>query len=228
MHQRDMRCDVGEIQRFFDSRVTAADDSDFLVAIEEAIARRAGRDAASTEGLFGVDTQIFRRCARGDDECIARVFAAITFQPKRSAFQIDFVDVVVDDFGVEAFGVFAHALHQAGAGEAMHVARPVVDFRRCHELSAFFHAGDDHRFAIGASGIDCGDVAGGAGAEDEEGDMAGCWHFGLSGVVVSRECSGRGQPSSETRREYILVGSCAGPPHNGFVRGLAPTTQRGG
>jgi hypothetical protein len=47
MDQRDLGRMIGEIQSFFDSGVSAADDDHFLAAIEEAVAHRAGRDAIS-------------------------------------------------------------------------------------------------------------------------------------------------------------------------------------
>jgi hypothetical protein len=56
--------------------------------------------------------------------------------------QVHRIDVIVDHFGVEALGVLAHALHERRAGEAMRIARPVVDLDRGHELPPFLHAGD--------------------------------------------------------------------------------------
>ena len=52
MDQRDLGGEIGEIERFLDRRVAAADDHDLLVAEEEAVAGGAGRDAEALEGLL--------------------------------------------------------------------------------------------------------------------------------------------------------------------------------
>ena len=52
MDERDMRANVSEIERLFDCRVAAADDSDRLVAIEKAVAGRAGAHAFAHKGFF--------------------------------------------------------------------------------------------------------------------------------------------------------------------------------
>src|SRR6202030_2406095 len=49
MHQGDMRCDVGQVQRLLNGGVAAADDRDRLAAIEEAIAGCTGGDAFAAE-----------------------------------------------------------------------------------------------------------------------------------------------------------------------------------
>ncbi|STQ12958.1 Uncharacterised protein [Enterobacter cloacae] len=46
------RSDVRQIERLFYGSVTATDDRDFLVAIEETIAGCAGRNTATFERLF--------------------------------------------------------------------------------------------------------------------------------------------------------------------------------
>ena len=51
MYQRDVIGDVGQVQCFFHRRIAAADDCDFLIAIEEAIAGRARGDTFAA--VFG-------------------------------------------------------------------------------------------------------------------------------------------------------------------------------
>ena len=68
--------------------------------------------------------------------------------------QVDRVDVVEHDLGVEALGVLQEALHQVGALHAVDVGRPVVDVGRRHQLAALRDAGDQHRLQVGARGVD--------------------------------------------------------------------------
>ena len=84
--------------------------------------------------------------------------------------------MVVDNLGVEALGVLAHALHQARPGEPVRIARPVVDFDGGHELTAFFDSREQHRLAVGARAIDGGGIASGAGAQDQEPAVTGSAH----------------------------------------------------
>ena len=73
----------------------------------------------------------------------------------------------------EALGVLTHALHQPGPGQAVRVARPVVDVGRRHELAALLHAGDQQRLAIGACGVHGGGIPGGPGAENDQARVTG-------------------------------------------------------
>ncbi len=82
--------------------------------------------------------------------------AGVAGEPEWPLLEIDLVDVVEDDFGLEALGMLLHALHQRRALQAFDVARPVVHVGGGHELAALFQAGDQHRFEIGARGVDRG------------------------------------------------------------------------
>jgi hypothetical protein len=87
--QVHFRGDVRQIQRFFHGGVAAADDRDFLVAIEETVAGGAGRNAAAFKRFFGWQTQITGRGAGGDDQRVTGVFAAVARQAERTVLQID-------------------------------------------------------------------------------------------------------------------------------------------
>ena len=106
--------------------------------------------------------------------------------------QVDRVDVVEHDLGVEALGVLEEALHQVGPMHAVDVGGPVVDVGGGHQLAALRDAGDQHRLEVGARGVDRGGVAGRAGAEDQDvGVFVGVAHDGVveglvAGVVRSR------------------------------------------
>ncbi len=101
-------------------------------------------------------TQVHRARAGGDDQCVAAVFAAVADQALRGFVEEHAVNVIEDDFSLEALGVLLHALHQYRAGQAFHVPGPVIDIGGGHQLASGFDTGDDHRFQIGARGVHSG------------------------------------------------------------------------
>src|SRR5207244_932008 len=120
-----------------------------VALVEEAIAGGAGRYTAPAKFVFRRNAQVFGRGTRGDDQGIAGVRTVVAIQRVGTLREIHGVDVVVDDFGVEAFGVRFHALHERGAEQSMRITGPVVDFGGGHELTALFDAGDEQRFSVG-------------------------------------------------------------------------------
>ena len=73
VHQGDFRGKIGEIERFFNGGVAAADDDHFLAAVKEAVAGGAGRDARPLEFNFGRQAEPACLGAGGDDQCIGGV-----------------------------------------------------------------------------------------------------------------------------------------------------------
>ena len=173
---RDLLRDARQVERFLDGRVAAADHRDFLVAIEEAVAGRAGRHALAHERFLGSQAEILRGRAGRDDQRVARVFARVADQPDRLFVQFRGVDVVEYDFGVEALGVLLEACHQFRALHALRVRRPVFDVGRGHQLAALRDAGDQHRGQVGACRVDGSRVAGGAGTENQDFGVFGRGH----------------------------------------------------
>ena len=163
MNHGDMRCKVGKVQRLFDRGVAAADHDDFLAAVEEPVAGGASRDAKAHEVLLGRDAEPLGLGAGRNDQRVAGPHrAGIRRHRERPVGQFDLGDKVVDDFGADMFGLLEHLLHHPGTLHRIGVAGIVLDIRGDHQLSALFHAGDQHRFEHGARGIDRGGVAGGA------------------------------------------------------------------
>ncbi|MCY1554315.1 hypothetical protein D9M68_908800 [compost metagenome] len=76
--------------------------------------------------------------------------------------------MVIEDLGIEALGMFLHALHQRGAGQAFDVTRPVIHFGGGGQLAAGLDAGDHHGLEIGAGGVYRRAVTGRAGAQDDQ------------------------------------------------------------
>jgi hypothetical protein len=165
--QRDLGGDVRQVQRLLDGGVAAADHGHFLAAIEEAVAGGAGRHALAHERLFRRQAQVLRRGAGRDDQRVAGVLMAVADQADRLFLQLNRVDVVEHDVGIETFGVLQEALHQVRALHAHRVGRPVFHVGGGHQLAALLDARHQHRFQVGAGRVDGCAVAGWAGTEDQ-------------------------------------------------------------
>src|SRR5690606_41728223 len=64
-----------------------------------------GRYALALERFLGIQAQVFRRGAGGDDQGIAGIGGIVALEQERALRQGDFIDMVVDDLGGEALGV---------------------------------------------------------------------------------------------------------------------------
>ena len=160
MNQVNPGRDVRQVQRLFHRSVAAAHDAADLVTVKKAVAGGAAGYAAPLEGGFRRQPQVLGRCARGDDQAVAGVDAAVAGQGERALRQVHGVDVVEDDFGVEPLRMLQEALHQLGPLDAVHVGWPIVDFGGRHQLAALGHSSDQHRFEVGAGSVDGGGIAG--------------------------------------------------------------------
>ncbi|MCY1440256.1 hypothetical protein D9M71_565230 [compost metagenome] len=87
--------------------------------------------------------------------------------------------MVEDDLGFKTLGVLLHTLHQSRAGQAVGVARPVVDFGGGGQLAAGLHAGDQQRLEVGTGGIHRSAVTGRAGTENDDARMTYFRHVEL-------------------------------------------------
>ena len=173
MNQRHFAGNVGQIQRFFDSGVAAADHSHFLIAVEEAVTGGTGRNPPTRELLFRGQPQIHGRSACGNDQGITGVLAGIAFQFEGALAQFDRMNMVKHHFGLEAAGMLLKAGHQFRTHHAINVCRPVIDLGGGHQLSSLGQPRNQHRLQVGAGGVDRRGVAGRTGTEDQQGDMAG-------------------------------------------------------
>ena len=201
-----LRGDVREVQRLLDRGVAAADDADVLAAIEEAVAGGAAADAAAHERLLGRQAEVLGRGAGGDDQRVAGVVAGVAAQVNGRLREIDRVDVVEHDLGVEALGVLQEALHQVRALHAVDVGRPVVDVGRRHQLAALRDAGDEHRLQVGARGVDRGGVAGGAGAEDQDSGVCVGEAMGTKVAVSVRQRRGKSDMGATRMASTLSIG----------------------
>ena len=138
--------DTGKVDGFFNCRVAAADDGNFLVAVEETVAGCAGGNAFALEFLFTGKAEILSACACSNNQSVASVVAVVADQADRFFVQMGFCDFIENDSGFKAFGMFEHALHELRTHHAFGIAGPVVDFSRCCQLAALLHACNESRF----------------------------------------------------------------------------------
>jgi hypothetical protein len=167
---------VGQVQGFFHSGVAATDHGHWLVAIEETVAGRAGGNAFAHERFFRRQAQVTSAGAGGDDQRVAGVGRAVAGQGVRLGSEVHGIDVIEDDLGFKALGVLFHAVHQRRAGQAMDIARPVVDFSGGGQLTAGLHASDQQRLEVGTGRIDGSAVTGRAGTENNHSRMTDFRH----------------------------------------------------
>ena len=78
MDQDDFSGDIGQVKRFLDRCVAAADDCHLLIAIKKPIAGRTAGDAFTHKRLFGRQPQILGAGTGSDDQGIAGVLCGIT------------------------------------------------------------------------------------------------------------------------------------------------------
>ena len=161
VHHGDLGGEIGEEQRLLDCGIAAADDDDFLVAVEEAVAGRAGRHAVALELLLRGQIEPARLRAGRNDQRVGKIdLAGIAGQAERPIAELDLGDVIGDDAGADMLGLLLHLLHQPGTLDDVGKARIVLHVGGDGELPARLDALDQDRFQHGARGIDRGGVAG--------------------------------------------------------------------
>ena len=201
---RHLRGMVGEIQRLFDRRVAAADDDHFLLAIEESVAGRAGRDAEALELFFRRQLQPARLGAGADDDDIGQIdVAAVADAPEGALGEVDLDDQVVGHAGADMLRLLLHLLHQPGALDDVGEARIVFDIRRDGQLAARLHAHHHARRQAGPRRVDRRRVAGRAGANDEHLVAMRLGHVSSSRRWVG--CFGRSLGRPLTCREVPIL-----------------------
>jgi hypothetical protein len=152
VNQRHRLGEIGEIKRFLDGRIAAADDDHVLAAIEETVAGRAGRNAKPMIFLLALDPEPFGLGAGGDDQRVACRPRRCRRRAERARVDFDLGDDVVDDFGADILRLLEHLFHHPRALHRLGIARIVLDLGRDHQLAALFHAGDSTGLSMRARG----------------------------------------------------------------------------
>ena len=142
MHHSYFFGDISQVECFFDRCVTATHDRNFLIAVKETVTGGAGRNPLTHKGFFRRQAQVTSRRASGNDQRIALVLTAVAPQSEGTLAEVNLVDVIKLNLGLEALGVLAHALHQVRTLQTFNITRPVIHFGRGGQLTAHLHTGD--------------------------------------------------------------------------------------
>ena len=199
MEQVDLRGEPGQVGRLLERGVAAADDRDLAVAEEEAVARRAGRDAAAAQPGLALEAEPHRRRAGRDDDrpgpgIPCRGPRCRNGRSERSTRSMS----TSTRRDAEPLGLGAHRGHQLRALDAVREARVVLDVARQHQLAARRRACEDDRLEVGPRRVDRGGQAGRAGSDDQE--------LGVDAALSARERStARRSPSSARRARWRLA-----------------------
>src|SRR5436305_11156364 len=209
VNHRDARGVAREESRLLHRRVAAADDDDGLALEEEAVARRARRDAEAAEsmrrGRFARNAEPLCRSARSDYQSL-RLYLVPLFSPdgERSLTQVNLVDEGDEELRAEALGLLLELLHEFRPLYAFGEARVVLDLRCDGQLPAGLWAVYDERVEFGARGVDGRGQARGARADDDDFAVQGLFHHasGFKSPPGRRSVSGitRGAKRSSERR----------------------------
>ena len=158
-----------EEEGLFGCAVAAAEHGDLHLAVECAVARRAGGHAlAAVEFFFARDAGHARRRAGGDDDGLCKDDAIAEEKLAGLAREIDRGDESLFEACAEAGGLLAHVLGELETVDAVREAGEVFHFARRGELAAGERAFEDKRVEIGAGGVNGGGEAGASGAYDDD------------------------------------------------------------
>ena len=136
--------DSGEIYRFFKSCIQIADDRDFFIAIEGAVASRAVRDAAIKKFLLAGNAQLlFNRSGRDDDDFRANHVLFGLHQKESVILFCDIDDASVFEFDIVFSGLFHKFIGEFRSADGLK-ARIVVDFTEFGQFPAEDIAVDGH------------------------------------------------------------------------------------
>ena len=154
MNQDDFRCEIGQEQRFFDSRIATAYDDNVFLAIEEAVTSRTCRYTEALEFALTRQAQPFGLSAGGYHNRVRSVdCAAITDRFKRAGIKIHGGDMILSELCAHFQRMLLHFFHELRALN-FSKSRIVLDFRRYGQLTTGLRARNNQRFPHGARGID--------------------------------------------------------------------------
>ncbi|XHC90804.1 sugar ABC transporter ATPase (plasmid) [Leifsonia sp. P73] len=180
----------GQEHGFFNGGVSAASDSDVLVAEERPVAHSAPRDPVAGKSLFAVDAEFAVGGAHCEDDRVCLVDGATAGGDGLDVTgEVEGGGVVVDEAGPELLGLLAQLVHQVRALDAVDETGEVLDLGGVDQGAADLDgAGQHDRCETRAGQVVGGGVSGGAGADDDDVLDA---HAGAASRLVrsARTCS---------------------------------------
>ena len=166
--QRHIRAMIGEIKRFFNCRVAAADDGDLFAAIEKPVTGRASRNALALQRRFALKAEPPGLSTRRDDDSVRHInISAVACQAEGPLRKIDICDDVPHHLRANMFCLRLHFFHEPRALDDTAKAGIVFNIRRDGQLSTWLQALHDNRLHSGARRINSGRQSGGARPHDE-------------------------------------------------------------
>ena len=167
VHDRDLGGELRQERRLLHRRVAAAHDDDVLVAEEGCVADRAVRDAAALERALGLEPELTRVRACGDDDRLGAIFVVPDPDAERALREVDLRHVVGDELRAEALGLLPELLHHLRAEHAAGIAGVVLDVARDHQLAAPVDPFDHQRGHVRPGGVEGSGVSGGGPADHD-------------------------------------------------------------
>ena len=164
MDQRHIVRVIGEVERFLNRRVAAANHSDLLAAEEESIACRAGRNALAAQLLLSRNAEPFGLRTGADHNRVADILVTTVTNRavRRTILEIDIDDGVPQHPRADMLGLRLHLLHKPRALDYVRKAGIVLDISSDSQLAAGLQALHNNRLEHGASTIDRRRIARGA------------------------------------------------------------------
>jgi len=165
----DLGGEAGEEGGFLGGGVAAADDADWDVPVERAVAGGAGGEAVAGEFLLAGEAEVPGAGAAGDDEGAGvGPVAVVDLDAEVAVLLLEAGDGGVLEACAEALGLGFHVHDELGAVDAVDEAGEVLDEGGGGELAAGFLALEDEGVEVCARCVDgCGEACA-AGADDDQ------------------------------------------------------------
>ena len=171
----DLACEGAQIQRLFAGGVSSSDNSYRALAVEEAVAGGAGRNAEAAEAVLAFEAEVFGGLPRHDCPPSCRPFHRFRLTAPGFARiegyapggELAAYDASAHHPGAETLGLGAHSIHKGACVNPFGKAGIILDNMGSGELSARFRAFDNHRIKGSPACVDGCGVAGRTGSYDE-------------------------------------------------------------
>src|SRR5262249_43067549 len=168
VENRHLRGELRQEDRLLHRGVAAADDNDLLIAVERGVTDGAVRDSATMERALGLEVELARGRARGDDHGLGAVLLITDRNAEGVLREVDLGDIVGEELGSELLGLTTELAHKLWAEDALGEPRVVLHLARDHQLPAPLKALDHQRLQVRACAVKRGCISGGASADDDQ------------------------------------------------------------
>ena len=177
---------MAQVVGLLTGRVATAHDSHDLLAVEEAVAGRAGRYALPCILRLVGQAQVLGCGTRGHDDGVSRqLLAAVQGDEEGALAHVDACHEARLHLRAQVDGLLAHVVHQLEAVNALGEAGEILDGGRLGQLSAHLQALDEQAVDGGAHQINRCGISGRAGTDNQTLGVVHIFQF----LVVSCQLS---------------------------------------